>query len=826
MRKQTHKSPQPIYHKPVSKVTMLPSGAVISEKRLDAYRADGWTNILTGLGLGNDKRIAGKLEYNRLVEIDVETLYAGDDICARVVDLLPDTAMRKWVDFQGLEDDVEIAFQKKLAEIEAKKKALQALKWGRLYGGAGLLKGTDEMEDLTVPLVPEEVDNVYSLTLMTRYELYPSQLQYDPLKKNFGYPEFYRLQLRGASPVNGKEVHHSRIVRFEGVELPRRLHIQNQYWADSVLSRLYDVIRSFNTTHNSIATVMQDFRVGIFKLKNLADMIAMGEDGLVQKRIALVDAAKSVARSVVIDAEGESFEQATGQLSGVKDMIEAVDQRLVAATGIPITVLFGRSPQGLGGSGRHEETNWYDMVAAYQEDVCRPVLKDIFETVLLSKDGPTGGEIPDGFGFTFNPLWQLDEKEQTEMRYVQAQADEKYIVNGVVTPEEVAISRFGNDKWDAHTKIDLSLRKEISQQGTQNMAGTPGAAADPNAVKPTVNQKPANVQPDKGVPGMELNSAGQVAAKSGPAATRAAQMPNDDAADPDDDEILENANNDDGKHVATIGVTRGKQMLMGKRKDSGRWTHPGGHLNKGEKPLDAAVRELKEESGIEADAADMKHLGSQKVTTFTGKKMTVHAFHLPMKDSAPTTTKLDPDQEIAEWQWVDCTDGLPNDVSENLHSPKNYLLQKMGYQPESKYDAHDMTQMYSAFDRDNSLVVEHKLDPIDPHKTISPSEPITVPEPENVDSKEKHLGTDDNPNESRPAQTVIVSKSVAKTASAARKIAQEFTRGQELQSSDETSQSFRFRMRSPGDFLPGTMKTFKPEGKPGVSIVFGTLKGK
>src|SRR5579884_2971049 len=149
-------------------VTVLPSGAVISNKRLDSYRADGWQNILTGLGMGNDKRSYVSLVYRRLVEIDVETLYAGDDISARVIDLLPDHGIRKWIDLQGFDEKKELAIQEKLSAIEAKKKVLQALKWARMYGGAGLLIGTDEMEDLTKPLEPDTVENVLSLTLITR----------------------------------------------------------------------------------------------------------------------------------------------------------------------------------------------------------------------------------------------------------------------------------------------------------------------------------------------------------------------------------------------------------------------------------------------------------------------------------------------------------------------------------------------------------------------------------------------------------------------------------------------------------------------------------
>ena len=41
----------------------------------------------------------------------------------------------------------------------------------------------------------------------------------------------------------------------------------------------------------------------------------------------------------------------------------------------------------------------------------------------------------------------------------------------------------------------------------------------------------------------------------------------------------------------------------------GRWALPGGHVDPGETPVDAAVRELAEETGVQVDAADLRHLG-------------------------------------------------------------------------------------------------------------------------------------------------------------------------------------------------------------------------
>lgn len=130
--------------------------------------------------------------------------------------------------------------------------------------------------------------------------------------------------------------------------------------------------------------------------------------------------------------------------------------------------------------------------------------------------------------------------------------------------------------------------------------------------------------------------------------------------------------------VASIAVVSGNHILMGKRNDNQRWTLPGGHLNGGEDPLTGAKRELLEETGIHVNDDDVTYLGSEQVETFTGKKLVVHCF--AVIGEYDTDTELDPDNEVQHWYYVDISSGLPKEVAENLHSPKNCLLRKLGLQ--------------------------------------------------------------------------------------------------------------------------------------------------
>ena len=137
------------------------------------------------------------------------------------------------------------------------------------------------------------------------------------------------------------------------------------------------------------------------------------------------------------------------------------------------------------------------------------------------------------------------------------------------------------------------------------------------------------------------------------------------------DSIAANGTNlDYFAEVSSVAVMDGDKILMGRRRDTGRWTLPGGHLEAGEDPHEGALRELAEEAGIVAQ--QLNYLGSQGVMCEDGRARMIHAYHLTAKPEH--TPKNDPDQEVKRWQWIDTSRGLPARVAGNLHSPRNVCL--------------------------------------------------------------------------------------------------------------------------------------------------------
>ena len=285
---------------------------------------DSWSNVLTGLGVsGKDKRLGGTVTYTGpLQQVAAEQLYSADKTARRITDILPDDGTREWIDFKGKDAP---ALADAMDAIKTKPKFKSAWSWARMYGGAALLinDGTDpsELED---PF--DKPGHIHSLTLFHRHELAPmsSDIQSDITKPDYGEPEFYRLTAANA------RIHVSRLLIFDGLPLPAGERISNQYWGDSVLTPLCETLRDYKVGYGAVATLIQDFKMLIYKVKGLAAKIAAGEESTIQKRVALMNLYRSTMSVIIADKDNEEFKVESSPLQGIKDLLIALKEKLLS----------------------------------------------------------------------------------------------------------------------------------------------------------------------------------------------------------------------------------------------------------------------------------------------------------------------------------------------------------------------------------------------------------------------------------------------------------------------------------------------------------------
>lgn len=419
---------------------------------------DGWVNIITGLGTDKDKNTYSTLSWTGTTRSDAEALYAGDEIAQKIAKVVAYDGTREGITW-NMDNGAPQADVNKYIEGEFRRlKILDTLAWAwtvaRVYGGALVFISVDDgSKSLESPLRPEKVKKINALRVFDRHEveITSSDIENDISKENFGKPNVYSYNA-GAGFGNGEtiRIHHTRLIRMDGVKLPTRLLIQNGYWDDSIYSGLAHAIRNYSTTHDSIALIISDFNQPVYKLQGLSEALAMDEEQLITQKLKIVDLMRSAARAIVLDKE-DDFQNVSTNVAGGKDLIDLTVQRLVAGSDIPHTRLLGNSPTGLGATGTSELINYYDSVKSMQNSTLREPL-EVLSDLIFQQNGAI--ERPEDLTFEFNPLFQQDLEKEIKTRHLQSEIDERYINMGVYDANETAESRFATGRYSFETVVE------------------------------------------------------------------------------------------------------------------------------------------------------------------------------------------------------------------------------------------------------------------------------------------------------------------------------------------------------------------------------------
>lgn len=437
----------------------------------NAIKNDGWMNLFTGLGTRADKTKSTRaVPTGFLADAEKEIIYADDGLGARIVDLLPEDMMKQGWHYvfenekEGFDNYSKI-YNHIFKEIRANYKIAQALKWARLYGGALILLGVYDGESLDQPLNLNKIKNFENLKIIPRNNVMygTMEFQMNPELPHYGQVEYYPVTFYTGRQYQMQRVHYSRVIELKGVEIPSSeaslIPMEFRYWGLSVFQRIQDRLKELGSSFSSLANLLNELTIGKYKYKDLAQIMSSDDGGeLVQKRLQAMDLMKSVFHSVLLDTD-ESFERDTLSFGGVSDVMYQFMMMTSAATGYPMTKLFGISPGGLNSTGEADMYQYYDMVKAKQETELLPIIERLVKIISEWQNIPE----PE---IVFNPLEQMTEKEQAELEAKKADSEYKkmqtyqgYIDMGIMSPEIVEVLEFG----DTLQKIEQKTEKKENE---------------------------------------------------------------------------------------------------------------------------------------------------------------------------------------------------------------------------------------------------------------------------------------------------------------------------------------------------------------------------
>ena len=546
------------------------------------HREDGYVNLLNKYGTKQDNSEAYKFEREPVIpDMQLTGLYEGNGLFSKIIDTPAEEALKHGFDLNLKSNEMNAFVDEVLDDLEWDEKATTAIKWARLYGGALIVMLIDDGRGLEEPVDWEHIRSIDELRVYERSIVQPdyaSLYQQDYGGKGvgnrvskFGQPEYYYV----SSIYGSFKVHESRCLVFRNGVLPEQTsNATYLFWGMPEYVRIRRALRETVTAHTDSVKLLERSVQAIYSMKGLASLLTTDDgENQVLKRLQLVDTSRGLLNSIAIDSEGEQYDFKTFQFSGVKDVIDATCNMLSALTNIPQTILFGRSPAGMNATGDSDFESYYNFVEKIQRLMLKRNLRTLLDVVFRA--GIASGDVaeePD-YKLEFKPLWSLSDTEQAavdqtkaQTALVKAQTAQAYVDMQALDPTEVRRRLASDEEFDVEDIISEDDEDDL----LQSLLGTePSTMSDVEAAQKNIEQGKA--------PGGEEQSS-TVAPTATPPTT------NTDAADTD--------------YGVGVLVVQDGRFLCGTRLKGGSVGGPGGHIEAGESPEDAAIRETREEFGI------------------------------------------------------------------------------------------------------------------------------------------------------------------------------------------------------------------------------------
>ncbi|GLG01808.1 hypothetical protein Alches_18480 [Alicyclobacillus hesperidum subsp. aegles] len=398
---------------------------------------DAFSNALARLGYGTPNLIEGT-EYplTRLTNNYqlLNALYRNNWIIRRVVDIIPEDMTRNWITFNSSMPPA--ALEKLHRAIRTRRlqhKILHGLKWGRLYGGAAgiiMIEGHEDILDQPLDYDMIMPGSFANLMIVDRWTgAYPSEeLVDDPSDPEFGLPKYYEVTMETGNVLR---IHHSRVIRFTGRDLPYWEKLAEVHWGISEVEIVYEELRKRDNTSYNIASLIFLANLRVIKMGQLGQDLAVGDPQMQQDLYNTLQAQNWLMSNMGLYIMDKDDEMETHQytFSGLNEIYESFMMDVAGACQIPVTRLFGRSPAGMNATGESDLQHYYETVQQSQETYLAPVIDKLLPILCMSEFGG----IPDDLDYLFNPIRSPSDKELADLVEQKTNAIVNLVNAGIIS---------------------------------------------------------------------------------------------------------------------------------------------------------------------------------------------------------------------------------------------------------------------------------------------------------------------------------------------------------------------------------------------------------
>ena len=413
----------------------------MGNKKIDKklhYMQDAFTNSLARIGFNQPNILEGsQYPITRLTRNYnlMNSLYRDSWIIRRVIDTLAQDMFKNWIQLtSSITPDEVKKVEKVLKVTRTRQRLLQGTKWGRLYGGAAgviMIEGQEDTLDQPLQLDSIMPGDYKGLLIVDRWSgVYPQLELVDDLDSpDYGLPKYY--QIKADEHGEAVTVHHSRVIRFCGPELPYWEKLAEVYWGASVIEQVFDELKKRDNTSWNIAQLIFLANVRVLKMSDLGQLLATVNQKTKAQLWQTLEAQNMLLSNMGIYVMDKEDDYQTHQYSfgGVSEIYELFMLDIAGAAETPATKLFGRSPQGMNSTGEGEERNYNSTVEQHQETDLRPQLEKLLPVVYMS----SLGYVPDDDDFIFNPVETPSQKDKADLIWRSVEAINSSFSSGIIS---------------------------------------------------------------------------------------------------------------------------------------------------------------------------------------------------------------------------------------------------------------------------------------------------------------------------------------------------------------------------------------------------------
>lgn len=399
-------------------------------------------DFMQGNGKANHKdkltrQIAGV--GRKLSHDEITNLYGDSRIVQNIIDIPAEDMTRNWFTLKMKDEKLARNIMSKLADLKAKKAFKEMFTYDRLCGDGFISLGVTQATkfELSDELPLDKLFTVDYLHAFSSQKVNEFLINEDVFDINYGQLEQLRINRASShgtqTQTTESSVHVSRLLHSQS----RRTEGEAQ--GRSLLEPLYDILTVFDTSVWSVGQILHDFTFKVYKSKDIEDLSSQDK-----KELSMIMDFMFRTEALAMIAEGEELTKQGTSVSGIKDLLDFVWDLLAGAARMPKTVIKGQESGTITGA-QYDVMNYYSRIVADQENEMKPHLEKLIRMLLMAEKELGGRIDPESLEWEiqFNPLWNVDAKTDAEIRKIVAETDQIYLLNNIVTADELREARFG-----------------------------------------------------------------------------------------------------------------------------------------------------------------------------------------------------------------------------------------------------------------------------------------------------------------------------------------------------------------------------------------------